>query len=352
MSSIYIHIPDVLDLNLKRNIESAILKEIDLRYNEIKKKLVQSIYIKSPKNDFLSSIFLKTLLSRLNKYFSFHNELEITLELDIQNIKIEDLEEISKTKVNRLSCRTYSFFYNNFSSEELYNRFFENIGLISNFYKNYSIDLIFGIPNLSHETLDSFLNKLNENSPLHLTLEEFNYGLNTTFDQYKSVYKSLVIDQYNFYCKKLVDFGYEQYEYLNFSKNGNYSKQNLNYWSRKTYLGLGPSACSYFKELRCKNFSDITKYLIEINKSKKPLKIERLSEKDIYNETIMTGLSISKGLSLLEVRKKFKSFYSYFKVKVKKHLGLGNLNLEKKIIKVNNNNKYFTDQIASDFFKI
>jgi len=26
--------------------------------------------------------------------------------------------------------------------------------------------------------------------------------------------------------------------------------------------------------------------------------------------------------------------------------------LEKKIIKVNNNNKYFTDQIASDFFKI
>ena len=117
-------------------------------------------------------------------------------------------------------------------------------------------------------------------------------------------------------------------------------------------MGLGPSACSYFKELRCKNFSDISKYLIEINKSKKPLKSERLSEKDIYNETIMTGLSISKGLSLLEIKKKFKSFDSYFQRKVKKHLGLGNLYLEKNFIKVNQENKYFTDQIASDFFKI
>ena len=73
---------------------------------------------------------------------------------------------------------------------------------------------------------------------------------------------------------------------------------------------------------------------------------------DIYNETIITGLSISKGVSLLEIRKKFKSFDSYFQDKVRKHLGLGNLYLENNFIKVNQEHKYYTDEIASDFLKI
>ena len=38
--------------------------------------------------------------------------------------------------------------------------------------------------------------------------------------------------------------------------------------------------------------------------------------------------------------------------KVKKHLELGNLYLEKNFIKVNQEHKYFTNEIASDFFKI
>ena len=110
MSSIYIHIPDVFDLNLKRKIESAILTEIDLRHNELNEKFIQSIYIKSPKKKLLSSNFLESLISRLKNYFFFNNELEITLELDIENIKIKNLQKICKTKVNRLSCRTYSLF--------------------------------------------------------------------------------------------------------------------------------------------------------------------------------------------------------------------------------------------------
>ena len=75
MSSIYINFPDVFDLNLKRKIESAILKETDLRYNQLDEKVLQSIYIKSPNNNLLSSNFLKSLISRLNNYFFFDNKL-------------------------------------------------------------------------------------------------------------------------------------------------------------------------------------------------------------------------------------------------------------------------------------
>lgn len=351
MSSIYIHIPDLSNLNFKKKIEFAILKEISLRYNELQENLLKSIYIKWTKQDYLSSIFLDLLISRLNYYFSFDNQIEITLELDIQNIKIQNLLEISKTSVNRLSFRTYSLFYNDFSIEKLNNYFFEKLSLASNFFRNFSIDLIFGIPNLSNETLEKLLNKINENAPSHVTLEEFNNGLNNVSNRDKYFNKNLVINQYNFYCKKIVEYGFDQYEYLNFSKNGNYSKQNLNYWNRRPYLGFGPSACSFFKESRSINCSDPIKYLKQISKSKKPLKSEWLSEKDIYNETIMTGLSISKGISTSEIRKKFKSFDSYFQGKLKKHLRLGNLNLKKNFIKVNQEHKYFTDQIASDFFK-
>ena len=65
--------------------------------------------------------------------------------VNTEGMEIKNLQEISKTKVNRLSCRTYSLFYNNFSHEKLDNLFFENINLISKFFKNYSIDLIFGV---------------------------------------------------------------------------------------------------------------------------------------------------------------------------------------------------------------
>ena len=178
MSSIYINIPDVFDYYLKGKIESAILTEIDLRHNELNEKLLESIYIKSSQNYLLSSTFLEFLISRLSNFFLFDDELEITLEIDINSITIKNLQEISKTKVNRLSCKTYSLFYNNFSVEKSDNRFFKNIGLIPNFYKNFSIDLIFGTPNLSNETLDKFFSKLNKNGVSHITLEEYNYRLN------------------------------------------------------------------------------------------------------------------------------------------------------------------------------
>ena len=338
-------------MNFRRKIEFAILKEINLRNDELKENLLQSIYIKSSKNGHLSPIFLEALISRLNKFYSFDNKIEITLELDFEKIKSQNLLKISKTKVNRLSFRTYSLLCKNLINKKSNNIFFEKLSLASKFFGNFSIDLIFGIPNLSNETLNKLLDKINENDLAHITLEEYNNGLNTT---YKGKYfkKNLVIDQYNLYCEKLLEYGFEQYEYLNFSKNGNYSKQNLNYWNRIPYLGFGPSACSYFNESRSVNCSESSEYMIQINKSKKPLKNERLSEKDVYNETIMTGLSMSEGLFSSEIRKKFKSFDSFFQRKLKKHICLGNLYLEKKFIKVNQQNKYYTDQIASDFFKI
>ena len=91
--------------------------------------------------------------------------------------------------------------------------------------------------------------------------------------------------------------------------------------------------------------------MLEISKYQRPLNCEHLTEKDIYNETIMTELSTSKGLSLIEIRKKFKVFDSYFQGKVRKHLGLGNLYLENNFIRVNQEHKYLTNEIASDFFK-
>ena len=352
MSSIYINIPDSIDLNFKKKIEFAILKEINLRNAELKENLLQSIYIKSSKNDYLSPIFLEALISSLSSYYSFDNKIEISLELDFEKIKSQNLLEISKTKVNRVSFRTYSSLYKNLINVKSNNCFFEKLSLVSNFFQNFSIDLIFGIPNFSNVTLDKLLYKLSEINLSHITLEEYNNVLNNVACNGKSFNKKLVIDQYNLYCEKLTEFGFEQYEYLNFSKNGNYSKQNLNYWKRRPYLGFGPSACSYFNELRRVNCSDPSEYMIQINKSKKPLNSECLSEKDVYNETIMTGLSISEGLSSLEIKKKFKSFDSYFQGKLKKHVGLGNLYLEKKFIKVNQEKRYFTDQIAADFFKI
>ena len=95
MSSIYIHIPDVFDLNLKRKIESAILTEIDLRHNELNEKLIQSIYIKSPKKKLLSSNFLESLISLNGIKFSKNPILKDFYFQVMENLKYERFDGIA-----------------------------------------------------------------------------------------------------------------------------------------------------------------------------------------------------------------------------------------------------------------
>ena len=81
------------------------------------------------------------------------------------------------------------------------------------------------------------------------------------------------------------------------------SKNNSAYWTRKKYIGLGPSAHSFNGNQRIWNISNNVKYIKSINNNKLPQAIENLTQVDIYNEIVMTGLRTIWGISLELIEK-------------------------------------------------
>jgi len=60
----------------------------------------------------------------------------------------------------------------------------------------------------------------------------------------------------------------KQYEISNFAKPGFECKHNLNYWQNNPYIGVGPSAGSYWQGKRTLNIADIEKYIEAIEQGK------------------------------------------------------------------------------------
>ncbi len=147
--------------------------------------------------------------------------------------------------------------------------------------------------------------------------------------------------------------GYVQYELSNFGQPGYYSQNNTAYWQGKPYLGIGPSAHSYDGRRRRWNLRNNPKYLKALREDILPFEEEVLTQKDRYNEYIMTGLRTIWGVSLKRVRDEFGlKFYEYLLRQAQRHLDQELIRREEDTLYVTPGGKFLTDGIASDLFMI
>jgi oxygen-independent coproporphyrinogen-3 oxidase len=93
---------------------------------------------------------------------------------------------------------------------------------------------------------------------------------------------------YQFTIKYLEDRGFEQYEVSNFALPGYQSRHNRNYWNHSNYLGLGPSAHSFWNGKRWWNIANVNGYAEKLEQSLIPvageefLTVQQLREEEIY----------------------------------------------------------------------
>ena len=129
----------------------AILKEIDLNYQYLNTQEIDSIYFGGGTPSLLTINEIDLILQKINTYFNFNPEIEITLEANPDDINIKYLRELKRIGVNRFSMGVQSF---NDAELKILNRIHDSqkaeyaIKLIQdNQFENMNIDLIFGIPN-------------------------------------------------------------------------------------------------------------------------------------------------------------------------------------------------------------
>ncbi len=327
MAGIYIHIPfcrqkcfycdfyKTLDTSLVPKFISALKKEIVLRKNYLENEPVKTIYFGGGTPSVLSEKELNEILSFLKSEFTVQQNTEITFEANPDDLTPEYLQHIYNAGINRLSIGIQSFKDDFLKSMNRRHSALQAVESVKNAVKtgikNISIDLIYGLPNLTHSDWKASLEQTFALPVTHLSAYHLTYHKGTNFYKklkngtLKETTETESISQFNTLIEMTEKNGFEQYEISNFAKNKLYSKHNTSYWTGEKYIGLGPSAHSFNGISRQWNISHTKKYISEIENGKDYFEEEILTENDKFNEYILTRIRTVWGISLNEIENYF-----------------------------------------------
>lgn len=372
MSGIYIHIPFCkqachycdfhFSTNLKKKDEMvlALAKEIEMRKNEFQNDIVETIYFGGGTPSILQIADLRFLIDAVYRNYKVVENPEITVEANPDDLTENRIIELSKNKVNRLSIGIQSFFEDDL---QLMNRAHnveeakKCLEIATHYFDNISIDLIYGVPEMSNEKwLQNIETALSFGVP-HISSYALTVEPKTALHSF--IQKGIIPppddevaqEHFQILVDKLSENGFIHYELSNLGKENYFSKNNSSYWLGKKYIGIGPSAHSYDGKNRGWNVSNNSLYIKSIQENKLPIEIETLTKTDRYNEYIMTGLRTIWGVSLARIEQEFgKNFLDYLNQQAAKFIEDHLLFVDDNILRTTKKGKFLSDGIASDLF--
>ena len=340
----------------------ALIKELQLRKDEFKGETVETIYFGGGTPSVLEIFQLELLIDTVYQNYKVTENPEITLEANPDDLSTDYIIALSNHRINRLSIGIQSFFEDDL---KLMNRAHNAeeakacLAEATKHFDNISIDLIYGIPGMSHEKWQRNIETALSYSIPHIS----SYALTV---EPKTALKKLIQtgkitapsdeaahEQFMILADTLKANGFIHYELSNFGKQNYFSKNNSSYWLGKKYLGIGPSAHSYNGVSRSWNVANNTLYLKSISANQLPNEVEILSISDRYNEYIMTGLRTIWGVELPRIEKEFGVETSaYLQQQAQRFLADGLLIIENNVLKTTSKGKFLTDGIAADLFML
>ena len=269
---------------------------------------VGTVYFGGGTPSVLGSARLCRILDGITHSLNVSADAEITVEVNPGTIGAEGLEDLKSGGFNRISIGMQSA---NDKTLDTLGRIHSNDGFLRcyeharKYFDNVSVDLIFALP---EDDFDNTISQVVDLSPSHvsaysLMLEEGTplYSKRNAL-RFPGEYEEE--KQYKTLCGALENAGYTHYEISSFAKKGRESKHNTVYWERGDYIGIGPSAHSYFNGKRfsvpadtggfIKNAS--LPFLSDTDYDTAPV----ISETESEEERIMLGLRLAKGVSLPE----------------------------------------------------
>lgn len=374
MSGIYIHIPFCkkacfycdfhfsVSFKIKEKIITAICQELIIRKDFFDpKETISSIYFGGGTPSVLSIKEIDEILGAVYSHYNVEKNAEITFECNPDDLTQDYLRELKFVGINRLSIGVQSFNdehlkWMNRSHDASQSKKSIEYGAEAGF-NNITLDLIYGLPQLSNKEWSSNLNEalslpINHLSAYSLTMEE-----NTPYiklvnqGKYKKPSDDISSSHYQILVQQTTDLGWEHYEVSSFCKPGNYSKHNSSYWSGSKYIGVGPSAHSYDGNSRYWNVSDNKSYLECISTKKRYFESEELTVSNRVNEYLLTGLRTKWGVDLELLSNKYDyNVMSLFEKNIKYWISLNWLEMKDSNMKLTNKGMLFADHISSTLF--
>lgn len=323
---------------LSKDYVSSILNELKLRIKEVNFK-VDTLYIGGGTPSLLEDINFRFLSQGIKNLLAKEEDWrEFTIEVNPEDVTFEKCMTWKEAGVNRVSMGIQSFNENELKKIGRFNKIEvidAAIGNIKNVFDNFSLDLIFGLPDQTDESWRQTLLKTLNNNPPHLScyllmLEE-GTPLRKLYELDKITLppESEIEKMWNSLLELTESSDLRQYEISNFAKPGFESIHNSSYWDRKPYIGLGVAAHSYdginkrrWNKKRLKDYINYYNLKSNIDSEKKSIdnslsnhfdnrnenelyEIEILDKEALRLEYLLTGLRKDEGINLIDYRIKF-----------------------------------------------
>ncbi len=294
---------------------------------------VDTVYFGGGTPTLLSERYLTDILERIAQRFHMGRDAEITIEANPESAQNwRALRRLRRGGFNRLSLGVQA------ADDAL----LRAVGRIHTFadversvealrragFRNFSADLIYGLPGQSQaawmdslertlalgpEHLSCYGLKVEEGTPLHRRQKELSLpDDDTQADMYLSA------------VQMLTSGGYEHYEISNFARPGFASRHNLKYWTLQEYAGFGPGAHSDLGEMRYAYARDLEGYMAgALAGTLETDQAERLPERERDTEYIMLSLRTSAGISKAVFEHRYRRRFAPLEAVLRRYEQLG-----------------------------
>jgi oxygen-independent coproporphyrinogen-3 oxidase len=273
---------------------------------------LQTIYFGGGTPSLLNEAELGTLLETIHTNFPVEAGAEITFEANPDDLTTGTLATWQRLGINRLSLGIQSF-------DDAYLRYLNRVHTADEAetsvkraqdagLANLSVDLIYAIPAQSHAVWERDLDRATALGVPHLSAYCLTIEPQTVFGKWLKtgrigpVEEDFAAQQFELLNERLAAADYDAYEISNFAREGRYSRHNTGYWQRHPYLGVGPAAHSYDGQRRRQfNVAHNARYVRALQSGTLPVEMDELSDQDVVNEYLMTGLRTRWGCDLGEL---------------------------------------------------
>lgn len=347
----------------KEAMVSALCRELELRKEEFSNVVVETIYFGGGTPSVLETEEIEQLIYAVREHYDIVDNPEITLEANPDDLSEEKILQLAASPINRLSIGIQSFFEEDLKLMNRAHNALEaekSLQLASEHFDNISIDLIYGMPNMTLDRWKQNIDKALVFGIPHISSYALTVEPKTALAKF--VEDGLITpttdeetqEHFNLLNDTLLAAGFDCYEISNFGKPGYYSKNNSAYWQQKKYIGIGPSAHSFDGVRRGWNINNNPKYIKSIGQGIVPMEVEVLSATDKYNEYVMTGLRTIWGVSLSRISAEFgPKFKEYALMQADKYIEEHLLFVDgDDILKTTKKGMFLADGIAADLFMV
>ena len=316
-TALYIHIPycrskcgycdfcSSPDLSSADNYVSELIRRIKANKAD---KTVKSVYFGGGTPTYIGAERLCDILQAIKDNYVLSDNCEITAEANPGTVDQNGLIMMKKAGFNRLSAGIQTANENELKAlGRVSHTVSDGEKLVKNAraagFTNISLDLMYGIPLQTADSLKQSLDFVLLQNPEHISAYALKLEENTPLYKQKPALPDddTVADMYALINKTLRENGYNRYEISNFAKPNYESRHNLRYWLGGDYIGFGVSAASLIGNVRYLQSPDVYAFL----HGKAPDTVETLDEKGREEEFIMLRLRLSDGIDKKEYKAKF-----------------------------------------------